>query len=88
MKFELGRTVITAGANNVLHTLSVLYIIQNCYANGDWGNLCEADKQANYDALKNGDRIFASYTDANDVKFYIITEADRSATTVLLPEEY
>lgn len=88
MKFELGKTVITINAKNTLHTLSVLETIRNHYMKGDWGNICESDKQANEKALETGDRIFASYTDINGVKFWIITEADRSVTTVLLPEDY
>lgn len=87
-KFELGRMVITANANKELDIPSVLQILLARYMQGDWGNLCESDKQLNDSALKYGDRIFASYTDANDRKFWIITEADRSATTVLLPEDY
>lgn len=88
MNFELGKTVITSNANNVLNISSVWNIIRNRYMKGDWGNLSESDKQLNDNALKYGDRILASYTDANDTKFWIITEADRSATTVLLPEDY
>ena len=87
-KFELGRMVITANANKELDIPSVLQILLARYMQGDWGNLCESDKQLNDSALKYGDRIFASYTDANYRKFWIITEADRSATTVLLPEDY
>ncbi len=87
-KFELGRTLITANAKKELDFPSVLQILLTRYMQGDWGNLCESDKQLNDNALKYGDRIFASYTDANDRKFWIITEADRSATTVLLPEDY
>ncbi len=87
-KFELGRMVITANAKKELDMLSVLQILLVRYMQGDWGNLCESDKHLNDSALKYGDRIFASYTDANDRKFWIITEADRSATTVLLPEDY
>ena len=69
--------VITANANKELDIPSVLQILLARYMQGDWGNLCESDKQLNDSALKYGDRIFASYTDANDRKFWIITEADR-----------
>ena len=55
---------------------------------GDWGELCEADRTANEVALKDGSRLLSVYWTAADVKFYIITEADRSYTTVLLPEDY
>jgi len=52
------------------------------------GDCCEEDRQANEDALKNGDRLFSVYKTAKGVKIWVITEADRSSTCVLLPEEY
>ena len=55
---------------------------------GDWGELCDADRRANEVALADGSRLLSIYWTASDVKFYIITEADRSCTTVLLPEDY
>jgi len=58
------------------------------HISGDWGELCEADRAANEAALKDGSRLLSIYWTASDVKFYIITEYDRSYTTVLLPEDY
>ena len=55
--------------------------------NGDWGDLDEEDKQANEDALVHGGRIFSSYL-TNQRKIYVISEADRSMTTVLFATEY
>jgi hypothetical protein len=55
---------------------------------GDWGDVDEHDRQENELSLKNGFRLLSVYHAANGVKFWIITEADRSATTVLLPEDY
>jgi hypothetical protein len=55
---------------------------------GDWGDMDEDDRQANNCALTDGSRLFSVYHSANGVKFWIITEADRSVTTVLLPEDY
>jgi hypothetical protein len=55
---------------------------------GDWGDVCEEDKKANNHALKDGSRLLSKYRDSRGTKFWIITEADRSATTVLLPEDY
>ncbi len=55
---------------------------------GDWGELCAEDKQVNDQALTEGMRILSAYHAANGTKFWIITEADRSVTTVLLPEDY
>jgi hypothetical protein len=54
------------------------------------GDLCKGDKEANDEALIEGqeDRILSAYHGSNGTKFYIITEYDRSATTILLPEEY
>jgi hypothetical protein len=46
------------------------------------------DRQLNENALKDGDRLFSAYRTAKGKKLYLITEADRSATTILLPEEY
>lgn len=57
------------------------------HATGDWGDLCEEDKAHNDYALENGERIFSAYENA-DTKIWIITEWDRSYTTILFPEEY
>ena len=53
----------------------------------DWGDLCQEDKDANDAAVIHGDRIFSAYK-IDDAKIWIITEADRSSTCILLPEEY
>lgn len=58
------------------------------HAAGDWGDLCDEDWHTNNEAPKNGARLFSAYHSDDGVKFWIITEADRSVTTVLLPEEY
>ena len=58
------------------------------HLNGDYGVVSDDDKQANVDALKNGDRLLSAYISGKGVKFWIITEGDRSRTTVLLPSEY
>jgi len=55
---------------------------------GDWGDLCAEDKQQNELALKTGYRLFSAYEKEGLPKIWIITEADRSATTILFPEEY
>ena len=55
----------------------------------DWGEMCEEDKKANNWSLNHDERILASYSDKeNDYKIWIITEADRSITTILFPDEY
>ncbi|MFN0007204.1 MAG: plasmid related protein [Planctomycetota bacterium] len=58
------------------------------HARADWGELCDEDLYANDMALLDGSRLLSSYSTKGGIKFWIITEADRSATTVLLPEEY
>ena len=55
---------------------------------GDWGDLCDEDRQSNDIAIDEGNRILSVYTLRSQVKIWIITECDRSATTILLPDEY
>lgn len=87
MKFELGRTVITRNAMGGLHPVDVLQALYR-HSRGDWGDLCDEDKQTNEQALKNGGRLFSKYHDRARTAFYVITEWDRSVTTILLPEDY
>lgn len=58
------------------------------HARGEWGDVDAQDKEANEAALRDGTRILSSYKTKAGVKLWVITEADRSATTVLLPDEY
>jgi len=58
------------------------------HAQGDWGELCPEDAQENELSLREGFRLLSAYISSTGVKFWIITEADRSATTFLLPGEY
>ncbi len=85
--FPLGSVVITATANECLNQTDVQAAIRR-HINGDWGNLDSDDVNANESALKHGGRILSSYTSSDETKFWIITEADRSSTTILLPEDY
>ncbi len=55
---------------------------------GDWGELSDKDREANQTALETGRRIVSRYIDRYGSSFWIITEADRSQTTILLPEDY
>ncbi len=85
----LGQTVATQGALAAMQQLEVFPLaLLSRHQRGDWGNLDEEDKQANEQALTCGDRVFSSYQVTEAVKLWVITEADRSATTILLPEEY
>ena len=58
------------------------------HVRGDWGDLCPEDSRANEAALRNGGRLLSAYDMPNGKRLWIITEADRSATTLLLPDEY
>ena len=91
--FELGKVVITRGLNNFIENSENLRNELNGalsrYFNCDWGDTCEDDKVLNDAAVKNNnDRIVAKYVLSNDIKIFIITEADRSYTTIMLTEEY
>ncbi|MGE5474533.1 MAG: hypothetical protein ACM3UU_09965 [Ignavibacteriales bacterium] len=86
-KFNLGQVVATQGALKELSREDISGALRR-HLSGDWGDLCKADQKENELALKEGFRILSAYKSANGKKFWIITEADRSATTVLLPEEY
>ena len=86
-KFELGQVLITPGARDDLELKDVISCLV-LHAGGNFGDVSEEDKAYNEEALESGDRILSSYHDRNGVKFWIITEWDRSATTVLLPSEY
>jgi len=87
--FLLGQLLITSGALAMLDALSLspLAFVQRHVA-GDWGDLCEEDKQANAAALHYGSRLLSSYEIPPNHKLWIITEANRMATTLLLPDEY
>lgn len=87
MRFPIGRLVITANANNVLDEKDWVQALAR-HVNGDWGDICEEDEGLNDEALVCGARIFSVYKNASGRKFWIITEHDRSYTTILLPEDY
>ena len=85
--FPLGQLVITANAADELHPADVRHAIGQ-HARGNWGEVCAEDAAENELALKEGFRLLSVYRDRYQKRFYIITEADRSATTVLMPEDY
>ena len=87
VKFDLGRVVITAHAQDVLDSQEVQSALVR-HATGDWGDVCREDRLANERGLKDDDRLFSVYHAANSRKFWIITEWDRSVTTILVPEDY
>jgi len=86
-RLPLGRVVVTSNARDILSDFDInsAIIRHQC---GDWGDVSEADRKANDSAIKNGDRVLSSYTSEAGDKFWIITECDRSYTTVLMPSDY
>lgn len=87
VRFALGRTVITPAALDILHSEDVHDALRR-HAGGDWGEVCQEDWAENDLSLEEGFRLLSVYRDRHDRKFWIITEADRSATTILLPDDY
>lgn len=92
--FPLGQTLATPGAldaladaygDNARHGTSALLWR---HVEGDWGDVCPEDSKANADALKHGLRLLSAYTLPTGIRLWVITEADRSATTILTPAEY
>lgn len=90
--FELGQTFCTYGINNAMKDNDLLrqqvFRSLERHCRKDWGELDEEDKALNDEAVENGDdRIFSAY-ETCEGRVWIITEADRSATTILFPSEY
>lgn len=92
-KFKTGRTVITRAIAEMMQTDNAFAEFVNTsfnrYLNCDWGSMDKEDKALNDAAVKNGDeRIHASYIDSTGRKIWIITEWNRSVTTILFPSDY
>lgn len=86
-KFALGQIVITPAAVEVL-TPAELHSALSRHSAGDWGNLDEHDIKENERSLASGGRLLSAYSALRGERFWIITEADRSVTTILLPSDY
>ena len=90
--FDLGQTVMTRGVADLFNEDKAFkkFVKESFtkYCNADWGETCEEDKELNDQALKSGDRILAVYKKEGLETIWIITEWDRSATTILFPSEY
>ena len=87
--FSLGQVVSTPGALQTLEEndqTPAEFIGRHLL--GDWGDLCEEDKQANNEAVACGQRLLSAYRVESGTRLWIITESDRSVTTLLLPAEY
>lgn len=85
--FTPGRLVATPGVLCAIPQRELHCALQR-HVGRDWGEVSETDKRLNDRALKTGERLVSKYHTSDDRDFLIITEADRSATTVMLPEEY
>ncbi|HZY87571.1 MAG TPA: hypothetical protein VFE78_22220 [Gemmataceae bacterium] len=88
-KFPLGQLAATPAALRALATAGqspAAFLAR--HRAGDWGEVGAADWRANDSALRHGGRLLSAYRTAKSVRLWVITEADRSVTSVLLPEEY
>lgn len=86
---RLGQTVITPGALDAISKAEQTpfeFLIPHIH--GNWGEVCKEDKKLNDWAVENGERVLSAYRTKGNVRIWIITEADRSSTCILLPEEY
>ena len=88
-RLQLCRLVMTPGVRHLVQEgqLDPLVYLER-HLSGDWGNVSEPDRRANEQALRHKDRVLSSYQIAPTLILWIITECDRSATTLLLPHEY
>jgi len=89
IRFTPGSVVVTPGVLEAFRASGdepLAYLVRHIA--GDWGDLDEHDRHENELSLQHGWRLLSAYTLSTGVKFWIITEADRSVTTFLLPDEY
>ncbi len=87
--FRLGQVVATPGAIRGLKEAGQCpWDFLARHASGDWGDLDEEDRHLNDEAVQDGSRILSAYQTAKGEKIWVITEADRSVTTILLPSSY
>lgn len=86
VKFDIGKLVATQRALQEFRRDELWDCLVKHMAN-DWGDLCQEDKDLNDQAVRQGGRILSAYT-VRGKKVWIITEADRASTTILLPDEY
>lgn len=87
--FSLGQIVATPGALDLLRESGespALFV--NRHVQGDFGEMCDEDRALNNEAIANGSRILSAYKTAKGERIWVITEADRSSTCLLRPDEY
>jgi len=92
MKFKPGQIVVTRSVHTLMNEnpefAAHVYASLNRHVAGDWGEISAGDKLTNETALLDGERLFSAYTREGLPPIWIITEWDRSVTTVLFPDEY
>lgn len=86
-RFPLGAFFVTASASEAISREDIQAAIYR-HSIGHWGEVSNEDWQENERSLADGSRLLSVYSDCKGVKFWVITEADRSATTLLLPDDY
>jgi hypothetical protein len=88
-RFILGQVVATPGALEAMKESGESpAVFLDRHVRGDWGEVCEDDRRLNDEALSDGSRLLSLYTTGDGAKLWVITAADRSSTTILLPSEY
>ena len=92
MKFNPGQIIVTRGVNDLIAAneefAKHVSLSLRRHLIGDWGDLCSEDRASNELALQEGDRLLSAYEKEGVAKIWIITEWDRSVTTLLFPDEY
>lgn len=89
--FELGQVVCTTNFKNTVGVdrfAAVASRMLGLHSGGDWGDVSTEDKKSNDEAVKTGERILSAYHTEDNIKVWVLTERDRSVTTILLPEDY
>lgn len=86
-RFRLGELYVTTAADRTIGPADIAKGLAR-HAQGDWGDVSEDDRAANDRGLAEGERVHSVYRNSKNVEFWIITERDRSVTTVLLPDDY
>ena len=88
-RFQLGKVVATPGAIEALNEAQTsAWELLSKHVSGDFGDVDADDRQSNLDAIKDGERILSAYKLKTHERLWVITEADRSSTCILRPDEY
>ena len=88
-RFALGEIVSTRGALDALEKAGqppLLFLLR--HASGDWGEVCPEDRKQNDDAVESGDMLLSAYRTSLGERIWVISDAGRAVTTILLPDEY